>query len=161
MLQLRLFGEDEGVSGFFEDIPALIVVILGFGIFLASIANAFVTYQAQQDSFRMHEKSLEFTRAIRGYDKLTYNYMEGIFEGKKLLGISNETIEEDFNPDRLGYDYRIIVNDVSDYPNSNLYVKSFQTSSLHLKSSKYTIASSVVIKVEEHYHSAQLIVTIW
>ncbi len=161
MPHLPLSRKDEGVAGFFEDIPTLIVVIIGFGIFLLSIVNAFVTYQAQQDSFRMHQESVEFSQAIRAYDKLTYNSMEGIFLGDKILDISDKTIESDFHPDALGYDYRIIINDVSDYPDSILYKKTFQTVSPPSRASKFTVTSSVVIRVGDNYHATQLIVTIW
>lgn len=153
--------KDEGVAGFFEDIPALIVVIIGFGIFLLSIVSAFISYQTQQESFRMHQESVEFMEAIRIYDKITYDSKEGIFHGDSIQTITNETLKTDFHPDALGYEYRIIINDVSDYPNKNIYKKSFQTSAPPSSSSKYTITSSVVIKVGEYYHAAQLIVTIW
>lgn len=161
MPRYKLSRTDEGVAGFFEDLPALIVVIIGFGIFLLSIVNAFVAYQAQQDSFRMHQENKEFAQAIRSYDKLTYNFMEGVFSGDKILDISDETLESDFNPDALGYDYRLIINDVSNYPNGNLYKRTLQTSSPPVESSKYTVTSSVTIRVGEYYHPAQLIVTIW
>ncbi len=161
MPQLPLSRRNEGIGEFFEDIPTLIVVIIGFGIFLLSLVNAFVGYQAQQDSFRMHQENVQFMEAIRAYDKFTYNSMEGVFLGYKILQVSDDTIELDFNPDALGYDYRIIINDVSDYPDGNLYKVSFQTASPPPERSKYTAASSVIIKVDEHYHTAQLIVTIW
>ncbi len=137
------------------------VVIIGFGIFLLSIANAFVAYQASQNMLRMHQENVEFTQAIRVYDKLTYNDQEGVFLGDKILAIANETMEEDFNPNGLGYDYRIIINDVSDYPDTATYKKTIQTSSPPVRSSKFTVNSPVVIKVGENYHAAQLIVTIW
>jgi hypothetical protein len=152
---------NEGVSGFFEDIPTLIVVIIGFGIFLLSLVNAFVGYQAQQDTFKMHQENLGFMEAIRAYDKFTYNSMEGVFHGDKIIQIPEDTIRTDFNPDALGYDYRIIINDVSDYPDSNLHKVSFQTATPPPEGSKYTSVSSVIIKIHEHYHAAQLIVTIW
>jgi len=159
---MHLFRQNEGVAGFFEDIPALIVVIIGFGIFLLSMVNAFVAYQAQQNSFRMHQENVEFSQAIRSYDKLTYNNMEGVFQGEKILNTSTwGKIKNDFHPVALGYDYRIIINDVSDYPDKFLFKKNFQTSPPPSRTSKYTVTSSVVINVGEFYHPAQLIVTIW
>ena len=161
MPYLPLCRKDDGVAGFFEDIPTLIVVIIGFGIFLLSMVNAFVAYQAQQNTFRMHQENVEFAQAIRAYDKLTYNDQEGVFLGDKVLAISNGTMEQDFNSTALGYDYRIMINDVSDYPDSNTYKKTVQTSSPPSRTSKFTVNSPVVIKVGEYYHAAQLIVTIW
>jgi hypothetical protein len=92
---------------------------------------------------------------------LTYNDKEGVFLGDKIMAIFIETMEEDFNPISLGYDYRIIINDVSDYPDGATYKKTIQTSSPPVRSSKFTVNSPVVIKVSENYHAAQLIVTIW
>ena len=137
------------------------VVIIGFGIFLLSISNAFAAYQTSQNMLRMHQENVEITQAIRVYDKLTYNDQEGVFLGDKILAIANETIEEDFNPISLGYHYQIIINDVSDYQDSTIYKKTVQTSPPPSRSSKFTINSPVVIRVGEKGHAAQLIVTIW
>ncbi|UCG68759.1 MAG: hypothetical protein JSV09_13285 [Thermoplasmata archaeon] len=156
-----LHQEDEGIGGFFEDIPTLIIVILGFGIFLLSIVNAFVGYQAQQDNFRMHRECVEFTEALMAYEELTYESTKGIIDGDKFLIISEDDLKQDFNPASLGFDYRIIIKDVSDYENSNTYIKSFQTSSPPARLSKYSVTSSIVIRVNGNYHGAQLIVTIW
>lgn len=161
MPRLPISRKNDGVAGFFEDIPTLIVVIIGFGIFLLTVVNAFVAYQAQQDSFRMHQEVVEFTQAMRVYDKFTYNSLEGVYLGDKLIDIQYDTIETDFNPRALGYDYRIIINDVSDYPNRNLYKRSFQTDSPPPEASKYTVTSSIVIRVGEYNHAGELIVTIW
>jgi hypothetical protein len=152
---------NHGVAGFFEDIPALIVVIIGFGIFLLSMVNAFVAYQSQQNSFRMHQESVEFSQAIRGYDRLTYNSMEGVFLGDNILNLSDIKIKNDFHPNSLNFNYLVIIKDVSDYPDSHKYIRNFDTSDVPQRTSIYTVSSSVVIVVGDNYHAAQLIVMIW
>lgn len=152
---------EEGIAGFFEDIPVLIVVTIATGIFLYSLVHAYVLYLDQFEEQRMHENAREFCGSIRSYDGLTYGSEEGIFLGDKLNSLTDEALQEDFNETVLGYDYQISIIDTSDYPISVNFTKSFRTSMPPVKGNKYSITTSILIKVDETYHAAQLIVTIW
>lgn len=152
---------EEGIAGFFEDIPVLLVVTIATGIFLYSLVHAYVLYLDQFEYQRMHENALDICSSVRSYDGLIYGSEEGIILDNKLTSMTNEAIQKDFNATVLGYNYQISIIDTSDYPNSANYTKSFRTSTPPVKGNKYSVTTSVLIKVDEAYHAAQLIVTIW
>ncbi|UCG70894.1 MAG: hypothetical protein JSV09_07830 [Thermoplasmata archaeon] len=157
MLRLR----EEGIAGFFEDIPVLIVVIIAAGIFLFSLVHAYVLYLEQIDNQRMYEDAKELLKAIRSYGDLTVDSEEGVFEGDKLVSLTNEALQEDFNVSVLGFHYQISIIDTSDYQCSTNYTLSFKTSNPPARGNRYSVMTSVLINVDETYHAAQLIITIW
>jgi hypothetical protein len=154
-------AREEGIAGFFEDIPVLIVVTIATGIFLYSLVHAYVIYLDQFEYQRMHENALDLCTSFRSYDGLIFGSDQGVFQGDKLISLSNEALQEDYNATVLGYDYQISIIDMSDYSNSANYTKSFKTSTPPARGDKYSVTTSVLIKVDETYHAAQLIVTIW
>jgi len=152
--------DNKGVAGFFEDIPVLIVVVISIGMFIVSVVHVYANYAAQQDALRMYEDCREFTQAIRTYDSLMYQSQEGMFDVQKMETLANETLEYDFNRTSLGFDYQILIRDVSDYPKP--IVRAFGALHIPRDVSKITITSSINIRVSsEEIHAAQLIVTIW
>lgn len=158
---MSLGKEEEGVAGFFEDIPVLIVVTIATGVFLYSLIHAYVLYLDQFESQKMNENAMDLCRSIRSYDGLIYKSQEGIFLGDKIKSLTPETLQEEFNVSRLGYHYQISIIDTSDYLDSINYTKTFKTSDQPIKGNRYSQTTSVLIKVDENYHAAQLIVTIW
>lgn len=152
---------EEGIAGFFEDIPVLIVVTIATGIFLGSLVHAYVNYLDQFEHRNMHDNVTDFSDAVRSYEGLVWEYEEGVFEGDKLISLNENTLQKDFNESTLGYHYRIAIIDTSDYPNSNDYSTSFGNLNPPMKANKYTVTTSVLIKVDEKLHAAQMIVTIW
>ncbi len=157
---MLLSKDNRGIAGFFEDIPALIVVVIAIGMFTVIMVHAYAGYVAQQNALRMYEDCREFTQSIRTYDSLIYQSQEGMFDVQKMETLTNETLEYDFNRTSLGFDYQILIRDVSDYPKP--IVKSFGTFHIPPNIGKITITSSINIRVSsDEIHAAQLIVTIW
>jgi hypothetical protein len=152
---------EEGIAGFFEDIPVLIVVVIATGIFLFSLVHAYVQYLEQIENQRMHEDAKGLCEAVRSYEGLTADSEEGVFEGDKLFSLTNEALQEDFNVTVLGYHYQISIIDTSDYQSSINYTMSFKTSDPPAGGDRYSVTTSVLINVDDTYHAAQLIVTIW
>ena len=154
-------GKEEGIAGFFEDIPVLIVVTIATGIFLYSLIHAYVLYLDQLENQKMNENAMDLCKSIRSYDVLICNSQEGIFLSDKVISLTHESLQEDFNATELGYNYQISIIDTSDYLDSINYTKTFKTSDPPTKGNRYSQTTSVLIKVDENYHAAQLLVTIW
>jgi trans-2-enoyl-CoA reductase len=152
---------EEGIAGFFEDIPVLLVVTIATGIFLVSLVSAYVNYLDHMKDHNMHDNAADFSQALRGYDELIYDFQEGVFEGEKLISLEDENLQNDFNESTLGYHYQVAIIDTSDYPDSNNYTTSFGNLNPPVNENKYTVTTSILIKVDERYHAAQMIVTIW
>ncbi len=157
---MQSLGE-EGIVGPFEDIPVLLVVIIATGIFLFSLVHAYVGYIDNVENQRMRKNALSLSDSLRSYEKLQDGSSEGIYLGEKLQLFSNEKLNEDYNESRLGYHFRMSVLDTSSYPSSNNYTKSFGNPSLPIHGNKYTVITSILIRVDSEYHPAQLIITLW
>ncbi len=156
-----LYEDNKGFEGFFEDLPVLIVVTIGIGIFLISIIQAYATYLEEIEKEEMRDNCNELCEAMRNYSELTYESTEGLFLGDKIKTLTLEMLKEDFNESALGYQYQISVLDKSDYSGNSEYTRTFRTSEEPSRAPKFTTVSSVLIKVNDEYHAAQLIITIW
>jgi hypothetical protein len=152
---------EEAIAGFFEDIPVLLVVTLATGLFLVSIVSAYVAYLDQFEDERMHDNAMELSESIRSYEGLTTGFKEGVFMGDKLNSMDTKLLSEDFNETVLGYHFQVVIIDCSDYLTSSEYTTYFGNSNPPLKGNRYTVTTSVLIKVDYEYHPGQLIVTIW
>lgn len=158
---MMLRHREEGIAGFFEDIPVLIVVVIATGIFLFSLVHAYVLYLEQIENQRMFEDAKGLCRAVRSYEGLTGGTEEGVFEGDKLISLTNEALQEDFNVTVLGFHYQISIIDTSNYQSGTNYTLSFKTSDPPARGNRYSVTTSVLINVDETYHVAQLVVTVW
>ncbi|MDP7263945.1 MAG: hypothetical protein QGH39_00115 [Candidatus Thermoplasmatota archaeon] len=120
---IPLSGRKDAVAGFFEDLPALMVVVIGVTIFLASMINAFMNYSVRQyeNDPQDGQKLLE---AIVSYPGLIKDgYKDGTFDRAKLRDLTIDDFERDIFTD---FDYEIYIEDVSDYPDRENY--NFNTS---------------------------------
>jgi hypothetical protein len=156
-----LKAREEAIAGFFEDIPVLLVVTIATGLFLFSLVHAYVTYLDQFEHERMHENAQELSEAIRGYEELTHDFREGVFNGDKLHSMDTTTFSQDFNETVLGYHFQVSIIDCSNYPTSSQYTTFFGNSHPPVKGNRYSVTTSVLIKEDNEYHASQLIVTIW
>ncbi|UCE36079.1 MAG: hypothetical protein JSW00_11025 [Thermoplasmata archaeon] len=152
---------EEGIAGAFEDIPVLIVVTIATGIFLFSLVHAYVVYLEQLESQRMYENANDLLSSVRSYEGLTHEFREGVFLGDKLITLTSEALREDYDPNVLGFDYQISIIDTSDYPNCVNYTMSFSSIEEPPTKNRYSVTTSISIKVDEDYHAGQLIVMIW
>jgi len=153
------------VAGYFEDIPALIVVLIGVGIFLASVINAFVHYTSRQyisepdEGQRLLENVLSYHRIKRD------GYKDGTFDRDKLRNITVERFERDILTE---LEYEIRIKDVSDYPDRENFT--WRTApgpgddaDLHLV---YTYPVNIFTSTELHQtqttiHGAVLRLSVW
>jgi hypothetical protein len=152
---------EEAVAGPFEDIPVLIIVMIATGIFLFSLVNAYATYLDQYDHQRMHENAHTLSQSLRSYDQLIYGSQEGVFSGDKVISLSSDILALDYDQRSLGYNYQVSIIDKSDYSDNLDFTRTFGNSDPPLSGDKYSVTDSILIKVDNEYHAAQLVVTIW
>jgi hypothetical protein len=151
----------EGIAGPFEDIPVLLVVIIATAIFLFSLVHAYVNYIDNIEKQRMRENTQSLCNSLRSYEVLLDGSSDGVYDGEKLQTFSNEKLNVDYNESRLGFHFRMSIVDTSDYPNANYYTMSFGDLNPPVEGDKYTVTTSILIRVDSEYHAAQLIVTVW
>jgi hypothetical protein len=152
---------EEGIAGPFEDIPVLLVVIIATAIFLFSLVHAYVNYIENIENQRMRENAQSLCNSLRSYEVILDGSSDGVYDGEKMQTFSDEKLNVDYNESKLGFHFRMSIVDTSDYPNANYYTRSFGDLNPPVEGDKYTVTTSILIRVDSEYHAAQLIVTVW
>ncbi len=157
--------DDKGAIGFFEDIPALLIVMIGTLIFLGGVYSALQGYQRNGKVSEFEEDATQLAVTIRSCPLLLYKDQVGQFDATKVIGLNSENLTRDLHPKNKTY-YKIILIDQSDY--NIKYNKTwsrepkngFDNYSFEL--GKRVIQSSVDIVVsEDEVHAATLLVKVW
>ena len=157
-VEYRSRGGEESL----EEVPALLIVVLGLSIFILSFAKAHVAYAVQAEQVRGQELAGQFADAVGAYEELTWDWREGVFSAVKLATLPDAVVLQDFNPDSLHFQYQIAVLDVSSYPCEDRYAYRLNTSHLPLDEDVYTTVVPALIRYDaEEYHAAHLVVSLW
>lgn len=163
MSDMRMKFNNHGVAGFFEDIPALIVVIIGIVFFVSCITASFIFYTQQQYD-REDEKGEQLLEALLSYNGLKASgKKDGTFDLVKLRGMEPEILGRDIH---TTLDYQLEIIDVSDYPQKENFT--FLCGTLHGTESSYVELLPVNIYAvtsagdrETRTHAALLRLTYW
>ncbi len=148
-----------GIAGFFEDLPALLVVLVGVVVFLLSIAGAYAAYGEYLAQLRFHENAVEFSESVRTYGPLTVNGEEGKFSAGALNDSTAAQMAIDFHPDMVGLHWNLRVVDVSTYPGKYEWSAG---EALPEGASRVAVTSPVTIRNNsDQVHAGRLIVTVW
>ncbi|MFW6072231.1 MAG: hypothetical protein ACOC6U_01885 [Thermoplasmatota archaeon] len=147
----------KGIGGFFTDVPALIVIIIGLSIFTVSIYNFQSNYVEKKYQEGMEEDLKSFMKDIRNYDYISES--DGVFYASNLQDLNSTRIREDYIPNSLGFDYKIEVIDNSDY--THKYNKTIKTGTVPSDMDVYVDSTSITIKDYSQYHLGKLKIYIW
>jgi hypothetical protein len=157
-------SEHQAVIGFFEDIPSLIIIIIGICVFIASVANTYVTFTARQSTVEPADDCWEFLQCFRAWHGLVKEgYIEGVFDTQKAEVLTVDRIMSEFP---VNFDYKIEIIDISDYPNADDYCYLYSTSEIpspeEARAGIHVEEAPVVLWVgSNELHPARLVVTIW
>jgi hypothetical protein len=152
---------DGGAAGVFEDLPALLVVLIALGIFIASIFFSTTNYIETWEHNERYEECLELLEALENYDeilvkgKTTGQPMPGLFSVWELNEMSTTEMRSDILSDRK---YYVAITSLR---NSTLSW-SFGNDAVPEDMEKTTMYTIVAIEVNQNeVHTGQLRVTIW
>jgi len=107
-----------GVTGFFEDIPALMVVTIGLFIFVLSLVHLVGTFADARDDFNMDRDGYLLLGNIKSYEEILVNasytkeYNVGRFDADKLDRLNESKINRDLHIGKYyKYRYNIEIKD--------------------------------------------------
>jgi hypothetical protein len=162
---LRLHRGRRAVAGFFEEIPAAVVVITAFLLFMSAMVGGLRTYDQELSASNFASQANSFLQDLEGYKNLTHLGETGVFEAAKVTSLTVYNITYDFHPP---FSYSVKVTDLSNYTNRYdvwLNSSSLPTNPASLKVGLVEESTTVSIWVPEltfdEYHVALLTVTIW
>ncbi|MEF8874173.1 MAG: hypothetical protein V5A88_05825 [Candidatus Thermoplasmatota archaeon] len=155
---------EKGVVGFYEDVPALLIVVVATVIFLASIFSAVNRHSEKSSISDFEREAVEFAEGVRTSPLLLYEDNVGQFDATKVRYLDSENLTRSFNhPD---FYYRVELTDVSNY--SVKYNRTwskepdFNFTKENYEKGRKVIHLSVNIVVDtDEIHPAKLRVEVW
>jgi hypothetical protein len=148
-----------GTADIFEEIPAILIVIVASFVFLISVAESFISYSARKEADQMGDKLDSFCDSVLSFEPLLVDSVPGIFDSFRLDDTGREKISEFFHPEMLGFHYNLTLVDVSMYEERYSW---FAGEERIENARERTTSIPVIIRNPYgQHHSALLKVTIW
>lgn len=154
-------NRNDAVSGAFEELPTLLVVLVAISLFSVSVAHAAASWGESEDYSRLQGDCATFTELVRGSETLCIEGKSGIYSFGSVQNFSGDSFFEEFNTSTLNFEYRIFIQCV-DSGTGNLSLN------LEIKSSEIADASETAcchtcVNVDRDgvMLAARVTVTIW
>ena len=157
---------NDGSTGFFEDLPAMVIVIITVVMFFSLTFNVLQTSFEDRKAISISEKAMDFTVQLRGYQNLTHENIEGLYDAHKVRDLGVENITRDIWPTygSEGFEFSIQIIDVSSYHFNCSRTLATQewNNTRGLLIGKAVVSTGIAIWVsDEEIHGARMVVTIW
>ena len=140
----------------FEELPAIMVVLIAISLFSVSVAHATMSWDDNQDYLTLQENCQTFVGMVRNSDILCGENPAGVYDFASIQNISSETFLKEFNSTLLGFEYRISIQ-----PIDNQTAITFQSSEIIDIMQVATVHTCVNIVESGRITAARLIVSIW
>ena len=102
----------QGVEGFSEELPALLVVLVAISLFVASAAQAYATYGSRQAALRERERVESFATMICADEELAWSGRLGMFHIASLSDSNaSASFESRYNSTIIGFSYIVTISD--------------------------------------------------
>lgn len=155
-----MFVRDEtGTVDIFEEVPAILVVIVAVFIFLMTVAEGFISYSERKEDDRLTQQLESFCDSLLSFELLLFDSEMGRFDSFRLDAEGREKLHDSFRPDMLGFHYNVTIADVG------LYEEKYDWSAgEEVGESAMSRTTSVPVIVSNAYgqnHPALMRVTIW
>jgi hypothetical protein len=152
-------GNEVGTVDIFEEVPAILVVVVGIFIFLMTIAEGFISYSERKEEDHLTRQLVSFCDSVLSSEALLFDSEQGRFDSFRLDTEGRERLHDSFRPDVLGFHYNVTITDVS------LYVEKYNWSAgERIGESVQLRTTSVPVIISNGYgqhHPAWMTVTIW
>jgi hypothetical protein len=161
----RLRRDNRAVAGFFEEIPAAVVVMVSLILFFSAVFSGLRVHTQELNSSNFESQAQTFLAELTAYKNLTYENRQGVFDSTRVTTLTTANITYDFHPP---FNYMVVIDDTSAYAakyNLTLQTAPVPTTSAALKVGLVSDSTPVNIWVPDltfdEYHTATLTVVIW
>jgi hypothetical protein len=104
--EMRIGGCD-GVGGFMEELPALLVVLVAISVFVAGVASAYAGYVERSESLARRDRCQAFVQQALSEPSLLHDSRQGLFDWGKISALSNGNFTGRFPVERAGFNYSV------------------------------------------------------
>ncbi len=106
--------DDEGVAGYFEDLPKLLFILFAVGLFVTSTITVYGAYNRFSEHTLMIDNLNTFSNEILNWDNLTLE-QDGVLNGPAMEAMDINDWEYSFSPKVKYFEYQIMILDRSEY----------------------------------------------
>ena len=161
----RLRFNNDGVAGYFEDLPKLLFILFAVGLFVTSTVIVYRAYNRFNENTMMIDNLNAFSNDILNWDNLTLD-KEGVLNGPALNKMNITDWEYQFSPEIKHFEYQIIVMDRSQYDEANYGERQnfgpINTEDRPVGVDIYSRSTPVVVQdADGNYRASYLVVAIW
>jgi hypothetical protein len=151
---------DDAVAGAFEELPALMVVLVAISLFSVSVAHAVNAWSEGAESARLGEDCLAFASMVRSSETLA-GPGGGDIELSRLMNATSESFMEEFDPESLGFGYRVTVNCLDLETGNSTWTVVLGTGEMPDGASLATVHTCANVLDGEAVGASRIAVTIW
>ena len=161
----RLYLNNDGVAGYFEDLPKLLFILFAVGLFVTSTVIVYGAYNRFNEYTQMVDNLNTFSNDILNWDNLTLG-QEGVLNGQVLENMDIEDWEYRFSPEVKYFEYQVMLLDRSEY-NLTFGVERqdygpISTQERPIGIDIYSKSTPVVVQdADGNYRASFLVVAIW
>ncbi len=161
----RLHLNNDGVAGYFEDLPKLLFILFAVGLFVTSTVIVYGSYNRFNEHTQMMDNLNTFSNDVLNWDNITLNN-EGVLNGNALNNMDIDDWEYQFPPEVKYFEYQIIVMDRSQYNLTyGLERQDYGPISTEARPVGVDIYSKstpvVILDADGNYRASYLVVAIW
>ncbi|MBI5000250.1 MAG: hypothetical protein HZB92_01805 [Euryarchaeota archaeon] len=117
------FGGNDGVGGFMEELPALLVVLVAISVFVAGVASAYAGYVERSESLARRDRCQAFVQQALSEPSLLHDSRQGLFDWGKVSVLSNSDFTARFPTERAGFNYSIELRAIGNSTDSLLHAR--------------------------------------
>jgi hypothetical protein len=151
--------DDTGSVDIFEEVPAILVVVVATFIFLMTIAEGFISYSERKEEDRLTQELGAFCESVLSFEPLLFDSEHGRFDSFRLDAWGREKLHDSFHPGILGFHYNVTIADVSLYEEKYNWSAGEGVKGGDL--SRTTSVPVIISNVYGQHHPAWMSITIW
>ncbi len=161
----RLCLDNNGVAGYFEDLPKLLFILFAVGLFVTNTIIVYGAYNRFNESTMMMDNLNGFSDEILNWDNITLD-QEGVLNGQAFDNMDIDDWEYQFSPQLKNFEYQIMILDRSEYIETlhgeRQNFGPISTEDRPIGVDVYSKSTPIVVEDEDgNYRASFMIVAIW
>ncbi len=161
----RLCINNNGVAGFFEDLPKLLFILFAVGLFVTNTIIVYGAYNRFNESTLMLDNLNNFSNEILNWNNITLS-QEGVLNGRAFNNTDIDDWKYQFTPELKHFEYQILLLDRSEYIETihgdRQNFGPINTEDRPIGVDVYSKSTPVVVEdADGNYRASFLVVAIW
>ena len=151
----------DAVTGVFEELPALLVVLVGISLFTVSATHSFSEWGGDQEYASLQETCQIFAGMVKTSALLCLEGRSGCFDMAMLENCSEREFLSTFNSSILEFEYQVTIQCLNMSTGLSAFTLSVNSSDIGVASEIATFSTCTSVYSGNRAGAARLSVSIW